>query len=281
MDQQLLKKLATENTLVCGNYQRRLECIIRLQKLSIFKKTPVLYVGGVVAHIGCAGLLGSAVVENTSIHHLIGLSDSFAVIGTHPTAAKMDGNKRTTSDAIRFGLNLALAMSKTLKQGKDVATFQDQLDMVDQEHLTLVTGNIAWWDTTFGAGASANAKTQIASIHHLDLTPLKALHSAAKDHTADNTTLFKVCTACVVSDDLLAGALQLFTHFKFDGLKLWLVNSVRAVLSQRSIVPRFLAVAEDISFDVALHLFKHASFTSLNPVKQAQMIGEYKVLCTR
>ena len=314
MKQELLKKLANENSEVCENYRRRLECIIQFQSLSIFKKTPVLYIGGIVARIGCAGLIGDAVVENTPIHRVIGrgISNTFAVIGMHPTAAKMNGNKKTTSDAIRFGLNLALSVSKTLKQGKDIATVQDQLAIEDQNHVKLVTGNMTWWDTKFGAGASANAKKQMSSIHHLDLTPLKALYDSAKEYTDDNTTLFKVCTACVVSDDLLDGARQLFTHFQFGGLKLWLVDSVRSVLSQQSIVPRLLAdykelctrfgaesafmmmrgslivkmaqgsiiprldtVVQGIGQAPALHLFKLDSFTSLSDVKQANVLQKF------
>jgi hypothetical protein len=105
---------------------------------------------------------------------------------------------------------------------------------------------------------------------------MKLLFAAAKDHTEDMNLLFKICFACVVTEDLLMSALQLFTHFEQNGLKLWLKEGVRAVLSQKSIVPRFLQVVKCTSSDAAEHLFSLNSFTCLIVEKQDAVILKYK-----
>ena len=123
-----------------------------------------------------------------------------------------------------------------------------------------MNSNVNWIDSTWGVGSAVQAKTKIFSILHLDLSYLKLLYAAAKEHSQDMDQLFKICFACVVTEDLLESALQLFTHLQIDGLKLWLACGVRAVLSQRSIVPRSLKVVVDIGLDAAVHFF------SINPL---------------
>jgi hypothetical protein len=142
----------------------------------------------------------------------------------------------------------------------------------------LMDSNVKWIDSTWGPGSSVRAKDKIFTILHLDLSYMKLLYAAARGHTLDMEYLFNVCFACVVTEDLLESALQIFTHLQLDGLKLWLAGGFRAVLAERSIVPRFLKVVGDIGSDAAVHLFNNDSFTHLSMEKQELVIVKYKSL---
>jgi hypothetical protein len=200
------------------------------------------------------------------------------VTGIHPTAAIMNGNQRKTIDAIRYGLNVALAVSKTVKAGQHISSYSTYLTALDKEHQMLMDSNVKWIDSTWGPGSSVRAKDKIFTILHLDLSYMKLLYEATRGHTLDMEYLFKICFACVVTEDLLESALQLFTHLQIDGLKLWLAIGVRAVIAKRSIVPRFLQVVSDIGSDAALHFFKCDSFTCLSREKQELVILKYNSL---
>jgi hypothetical protein len=280
MDQVLLKQLAESNAEVCLNFQTRVECLIQFQLL--FNKKPVLYNGGGTSQLALKNLIGRPVfTANASLNHLNGYSGVYVVTGVHPTAAKMNGNKRETSNAIRYGLNVALAVSNTVKAGHHISSYTTHLTDLDIEHQKLLDCNVKWIDSTWGPGAAVGAKAKIFSILHLDLSYMKLLYAAASEHSQDMDYLFKICFACVVTEDLLVSALQLFTHLQIDGLKLWLTGGVRAVLSQRSIVPRFLKVVDDIGSDGAVHFFSINPFTSLSVEKQELVILKYKSLLTK
>jgi hypothetical protein len=218
-------------------------------------------------------LIGVAALPlDESITLVNGYPGVYAIIGIRPTAAKMNGNQRATTDAIRFGLKLALAVSMTVKSGAGITSYSTYLPEIEVEHQRLMAANLDWINTTFGPGSSIRAKSKILSILHLDLGPMKLLFAAAKSHTQDMNLLFKICFACVVTEDLFMSALQLFTHFEQNGLKLWLKEGVRAVLSQKSIVPRLLQVVKCTSSNVAEHLFSLSSFACLNVEKQDDVI---------
>jgi hypothetical protein len=104
---------------------------------------------------------------------LNGYSGLYVVTGIHPTAAIMNGNKRETSDAIRYGLNVALAVSKTVKAGQPISSYPANLTALDIQHQELMNSNVLWIDSTWGPGSSVQAKDRIFSILHLDLSPMK------------------------------------------------------------------------------------------------------------
>ena len=142
-----------------------------------------------------------------------------------------------------------------VKSGAGITSYSTYLPEIEEEHQRLMVANVDWINTTCGPGSSIHAKSKILSILHLDLGPMKLLFAAAKDHTEDMNLLFTICFACVVTEDLLMSALQLFTHFEQNGLKLWLKCGVRAVLSLKSIVPRLLQVVKCTSSDATEHFF--------------------------
>ncbi|KAI8899515.1 hypothetical protein BC833DRAFT_639196 [Globomyces pollinis-pini] len=145
---------------------------------------------------------------------------------------------RETSDAVRYGLNVALAVSKPLKAVQLITPYNSQLTALDIQHQQIRNSNAYWINSTWGPGSAVEF---------------------SKECTQDKEYLFKICFGCVGTEDLLKSVLHLLTHLPLDGLKLWFVNSVRAVLSQTSIVPRLLQVVSDIGADAAVHLFNNGS----------------------
>ena len=107
-------------------------------------------------------LIKDAVLSaNDSLYYLNGYSNAYVVTGIHPTAAKMNGNKRETSNAILYGLNVALAVSKTLKAGHHISSYTTHLNELDLQHQQLMSSNVNWIDSIWGVSSAVQAKTKI------------------------------------------------------------------------------------------------------------------------
>ncbi|KAJ2998104.1 hypothetical protein HDV02_004781 [Globomyces sp. JEL0801] len=82
---------------------------------------------------------------------------------------------RETSDAVRYGLNVALAVSKPLKAVQLITPYNSQLTALDIQHQQIRNSNAYWINSTWGPGSAVGAKAEISSILHLDLSHMKLL----------------------------------------------------------------------------------------------------------